>query len=63
MCVRWWSLRGYLPVARQIQVEELFGVDLLSRPLPTLPSPRRFLPDFLEAAPHEPFAPQLAAGP
>ena len=65
--------QGYLPVARQIQgQEELFGADFLSAPAapdsstpPTAPpqSPTASSPDFLEAAPHEPFAPQLAAGP
>ena len=65
--------QGYLPVARQIQgQEELFGADFLSAPAApdsstpptsTAQSPTASSPDFLEAAPHEPFAPQLAAGP
>lgn len=57
--------QGYLPAARQIQgQEELFGVDLLSAPTTDITqSPADSSPDFLEAAPHEPFAPQLAAGP
>ena len=61
--------QGYLPVARQIQgQEELFGTDFLSAPAtssaaPADSSPTDSSPNFLEAAPHEPFAPQLAAGP
>lgn len=57
--------QGYLPVARQIQgQEELFGADFLSAPATNATqSPADSSPDFLEAAPHEPFAPQLAAGP
>lgn len=66
--------QGYLPVARQIQgQEELFGADFLSAPATssaatatpasTSQSPTDSSPEFLEAAPHEPFAPQLAAGP
>ena len=60
-------------MARQIQgQEELFGADFLSAPAApdssttptsTAQSPTASSPDFLEAAPHEPFAPQLAAGP
>ena len=57
--------QGYLPVARQIQgQEELFGADFLSAPATNATqSPADSSPDFLEAAPHEPFTPQLAAGP
>lgn len=61
--------QGYLPVPRQIQgQEELFGTDFMSAPAtssaaPADSSPTDSSPDFLEAAPHEPFAPQLAAGP
>ena len=60
--------QGYLPVARQIQgQEELFGADFLSAPATSSAAPADSSadssPDFLEAAPHEPFTPQLAAGP